>query len=275
MPAISLSYLRLRAARLAERFDDPAAFLADLMDLLESCQDRTRRKLQTIARSALPTFRAPAPVLRQILIPLAPLAEEQPLAMLALTDALWQAGYLETRLLAATLVGYVPPENAMPLYSRLGEWLDQTREQEIQDAILNHAFSRLRREQPEVMLHLVEEWLGADSARVQIWGFQALALIVKAPGFEDLPRAFRLLRPALQKAGPATQVALADCLEALCSLSPVEAAAFLGEVVRDRPRSMMVRTLRRIQPRLPLAVQRMLSADLRVVYKAQNDALSS
>ncbi len=264
MPAISLSHLRVQAARLAEQFHEPRAFLTGLRELLEFYQDRTRRKTQAVVRTSLPAFHVPAPVLRQVLLPLIPLAERYPLDALALVDTLWQAGYLEMRLLAAALVGYVPTESAMPLYSRLGEWLEQTREPAIQEAILRDAFQRLRRERPDVMLHLAEEWLKASAPRVQGWGLQALTLLLQDSELEDLPRVFRLLRPALQAAGPATQLALATCLEALCRLSPVETVHFLREVLRDQPPPMMVRTLQRIQGRLPQAVREKLGVDIRV-----------
>lgn len=254
----------MQAARLAEKFHEPLVFLADLRELLEFYQDRTRRRTQAVVRTSLPAFHIPAPVLRQILLPLIPLTERYPLDALALVDALWQAGYLEMRLLAAALVGHVPSESAMPLYGRLGEWLEQAREQVIQDAILRDSFQRLRRERPEVMLRLAEEWLKASAPRVQSWGLQALTLLLQDSGFEDLPRAFRLLRPALRAAGPATQLALATCLDALGRISPVETTQFLREVLQDKPSPMMVRTLQRIQNRLPPAVREKIIADIRV-----------
>ena len=267
MPAIDLPRLKMQAARLAEKFSDPAAFIADLQALLESYQDRSRRAAQVVARTSLPSFRTPRPVLHQILIALTPQAIAHPWEATALVDALWQAGYLETRFLAAVLIGRVPPEDAMPLYGRLGEWLEESREKEIQQALLQDAFSRLRREQPEAMLALVGEWLSAASSKSQVWGLQALTALLQEPDFEDLPRAFRLLRPALRAAGPATQMALMDCLQVLCRLSPTETLYFLREVLMDRPPPMMVRTLQRILSALPAAVQDRLRAELRLLNK--------
>lgn len=267
MPAISLSRLRTQTAHLAEKFNDPEGFLSDLRSLLEFYQDRTRRQTQMVVRTSLPAYNTPGPVLRQILIALTPPAGERPLEAIAVVDALWQAAFLETRLLAAALVGCVPPESAMPLYGRLENWLEESREREIQQAILHDSLARLRREQPGVLLRLVEEWLKATSSRRQVWGMQALTPLLSEPGFEDLPRVFRILRPALQAAGPATQMALAECLRAMGQNSPVETGHFLHEVLMDNPRPMMVRTLQRILPALPPVLQERLRAELRIANK--------
>lgn len=269
MPAISLSRLRVQAARLAEKFDDPAGFVMDLRALLELYQDRTRRVTQMVVRTSLPAFNTPAPVLRQILITLTAPVGERPLEAIALVDALWQAGFLETRLLAAMLIGRVPPERAMPLYGRLEHWLEQSREKEIQQAILRDALSRLRRERPEAMLQLVEEWLKGRSSRRQVWGLQALAPLLEEAGFEDLPRVFRILRPAIMAAGPATQTALAECLKALGQVSPGETWHFLRELLLADPPPMMVRTLQRILPTLPPLLQEKMRGELRAARQGK------
>ncbi len=267
MPAISLSHLRTHTAYLVDQFGAPAKFVADLRALLEFYQDRTRRRTQMVVRTSLPAFNTPGPVLRQILIALTPPAEERPLEAIAVVDALWQAGFLETRVLAAMLVGRVPPESAMPLYGKLENWLEESREREIQRAILHDSLARVRREQPAVLLHLVEAWLESASFRRQVWGMQALTPLLDEPGFEDLPSVFRILRPAVQSAGPATQVALADCLEALGRISPGETFYFLRQILLEDPPPMMVRTLQRILPTLPPLLQEKLRTELRVAGK--------
>ncbi len=78
MPAIDLARLKTQAARLAEKFAEPEAFLRDLNELLDFYTNRTIRTTQVVQRLSAPTYHTPRPVLRQIESELAPLAENQP-----------------------------------------------------------------------------------------------------------------------------------------------------------------------------------------------------
>src|SRR5258706_14991928 len=110
IPAIDIARLKIQAAVLVEKFDQPAVFLKVLHEILDHYADRTMR-IGVVASpvSVLPAYRAPQAVLRQIEMELAPLAGAFPEQAMALTDALWKDGYLETRLLAAILLGRVHP----------------------------------------------------------------------------------------------------------------------------------------------------------------------
>src|SRR5512140_1050097 len=126
MPAIDLARLKTQAARLAEKFDQPEAFIAHLNELLDTYTNRTVRVTQLIQRYSIPTFNTPRPVLRQIENELAALARVQPVEAVALTKALWDAGTLESRLIAAHLLGSIPSTHAIPALSRLPDWLSRS-----------------------------------------------------------------------------------------------------------------------------------------------------
>lgn len=267
MPAIDLARLKLQAARLAENFGDPPAFLRALEEMLDFYTNRTLRAAQAVQRLSLPAYRTPRPIMRQIEAELAPLAESQPFPALALTYALWEAGYLEARLLAAHLLGSIPPASAMPAFGRLPDWLRLSTDREVRQALLTQSLRRVRTENPEAFLALIEDWLRSPLSGIQVWGLQAL-LPLLAEDFENLPAIFRILRPAIQAAGPATQIELQECLTALARLSTTETAYFLKEILAAAPPPMMVRTLRRILPGLPAELQSKLSNLLRQIPAA-------
>lgn len=262
MPAIDLARLKLQAARLAEHFGRPDEFLRAIEEILDFYTNRTLHAAQAAQRLSLPAYRTPRPVLRQIEAELAPLAEARPAEALALTYALWEAGYLESRLLAAHLLGSIPPASAMPAFGRLPDWLRISTDDEVRQALLTDALRRVRRENPDVFLTLLEDWLKSPLSGVQVWGLRALVPILEAE-FENLPAVFRILRPAVEAAGPATQVELQECLTALSRLSLTETAYFLSEILAKNPPPMMVRTLRRILPGLPADLQPKLREWLR------------
>jgi hypothetical protein len=263
MPAINLARLKTQAARLSEKFGQPEAFIHDLNELLDFYTNRTIRLTQIVQRLSLPTYHTPAPVLRQIQAELVSLADSRPIQAIALTDALWNAGSLEARLLAASLLGSLPLAQAIPTLSRLPDWLAQSTDKEIRTALLTDAFARLRRENPEALFILLEDWLKSPRYSLQIWGLRALISLLTDPHFENLPAVFRILTPAIQSAGPVTQLELQACLDALGQVSLTETLAFLHEIISDNPPPLMLRTLHRILAGLPPELQSGLREMLR------------
>jgi len=265
MPAINLARLKTQAARLSEKFNEPEAFVRDLNELLDFYTNRTIRGSQIAQRLSLSTYRTPPPVMRQIQAELLPLSGSHPTEALALTNALWKAGSLESRLLAAALLGSISPTQAIPALMRLPEWLAQSTDKEIRTALLTDAFARLRRENPEALFILLEDWLKSPRNSLQVWGLQALIPVLTDPHFENLPAVFRILKPALRSAGPVTQLELQSCLATLEQVSLTETRAFLFELIRDNPSPLMLRTIRRILGRLSSELQ----ANLREMLRAQ------
>jgi len=250
MPAINLARLKTQAARLSEKFIEPEAFLRDLDEILDLYTNRTIRATQIARRLALPTYRTPAPVLRQIQAELGPLVKAHPIEAVALVGALWKARSLEARLLAARLLGSIAPSQAIPALMHLPDWLAQSTDKQIRTALLTDAFARLRRENPETFFTLLEGWLGSSRNSFQVWGLQALIPMLTEPQFENLPAVFRILKPAIRSAGPVTQLELQACLATLGQVSQTETLAYLREIIGEDPAPLMLRTLNRILPAL-------------------------
>jgi len=263
MPAIDLSHLKTQAAQLIEYFGQPEAFVRHLHETLEFYTNRTIRPAQAAVRASLPSYRVPKPVMRQIASELESPAEHFPLQATALANALWEASYLETRLLACHLMGFIPPASAMPLFSLLPYWVQQSKDPAIQAALLTDALKRLRRENSQVLLLLIEDWLKSPDHRAQIWGLRALVPLLEEPGFENLPAVFRILRPAVETARPATQLELQACLAALERISLTETLHFLREVIAASKNREMLRILRRMLPTCSLELQAGLRETLR------------
>ena len=110
MPAIDLARLRRQAARLADFFFLPEEFLRHLHEMLEFYVNRSLRTVEDVAPgSVLSTYRTAPIIIRQIELQLSPLASQNPSAALQLADMLWDQGYLEMHMLAAFLLGRIPP----------------------------------------------------------------------------------------------------------------------------------------------------------------------
>jgi len=265
MPAIDLARLKTQAARLSDQYTQPDVFVRNLNELLDFYTNRTIRSSQLARRLSLPTYRTPKPVLRQIEREFEPLAESHAVEAIALVNAMWKSGSLETRLLAASLLGMIPPALAMPALTRLPERLRESSDEIVRKALLTESLARLRRENPEALFALLEEWLKSPRSALQVWGLQALIPLLNQTEFENLPAVFRILRPALELAGPATQLELQACLAALARVSLTETLYFLREILEANPPAMLLRTLRRMLPALPPELQSGLKGMVRSV----------
>jgi hypothetical protein len=263
MPAIDLARLKTQAARLAEKFTDPDAFLHNLNEVLDYYTNRTIRTTQVVQRYAAPTYHTPRPVLRQIESELVILAEKDPGRAIELVKVLWKADSLESRLLAAYLLGCIPSDQALPTLALLPEWLNRSTDKAIRTALLTDALARLRREEPQIFFHILEGWLGSPHPSIQIWGLQALIPLLQDSQFENLPAVFRILRPTVQTLVPATQLDFQVCLSALERHSLNETVAFLREIIRANPKPMTLRIIHRILPGLSQELQEAIRETLR------------
>ena len=262
MPAIDLSRLKKQTAILADLFDKPADFLREHRDILDYYVNRTLRTQTVAPSSVLPTYRTPTVVLRHIENELGPVAEQKPVLALELADALWDEGWLETRLLAAYLLGRIPPQEER-LLARLTAWTQAVRDPSVRAALLTTSLTRLRKETPDLFLILVKEWL--HPARQRMWsnGIQALVPLISSPDFDNLPPIFEIIEPIL-KAAPATlQFDLQELIIVLFEASPDETTYFLQEILKSTKSPLPSTALRRMSPELPQELQLSLREILR------------
>jgi hypothetical protein len=262
MPAIDIARLKLQAASLVEKFDQPAAFLHDLHEILDLYADRTLRASVAAPASVLRSYRAPQSVLKQIEMELAPLTATFPEQSMALTDALWKDAHLETRLLAATLLGRIDPRAPL-LVERISAWANGVRDKKVRAALLNTSLNRLRRESPDKFLLLVREWLAGDNPKMWANGIEALIPLLDDPSFENLPLVFDIVRPVIASAPASLQNELADLVNALHRSSAVETIFFLKQIIAASHNPQALTTIRRILPALNKSLQPQVQKALR------------
>lgn len=254
MPAIDIARLKTQAAVLVEKFDQPAVFIVELEKILDLYADRTLRTTIAAPASVLPAYRAPQAVLRQIEMELNPLAASFPEQTLALTAALWQAGYIETRLLAAALLGKTHPETP-GLVERINNWVGHSRDKRVRTALLNLSLIRLRRENPNHFLELINTWL--NPAKPKLWEYAIYALIplLEDPAYDNLPPIYSLLTPIIQNAPSSLQNELVEMISALYRASPIETTYFLRQSIAGSTSPQTAIVIRRMIPALPAPLQ--------------------
>ena len=256
MPAIDLARLRKQANRLADFFFLPEEFMKHLSEMLEFYVNHTLRTVENVAPgSNLKTYRTPPAVITQIENEVRSVAEANPEFALELADKLWEDGALETRLLAAFLLGRIPPleERLLP---RLTAWSQQVRDPSVRSALLSSSLTRMRKETPAEFLSLVREYL--HPARMNSWsnGIQALLPMIADSSYDNLPPILDIVEPIIEKAPAALQNELTDLIIALYRASASETIFMLKHVLSTTDNPMTAVTLRRIVTSFPPALQR-------------------
>ena len=254
MPAIDLARLKKQTAQLADLFDQPPLFLRQHRDVLDFYVNHSLRSQGVAPSSVLPTYRTPIVVLRQIETELGQIAEKQPIQALELADALWDEGWLETRLLAAFLLGRIPPQEER-LLARLTAWTQAVRDPSVRAALLTTSLARLRKETPDLFLVLVKEWL--HPARQRMWsnGIQALMPLISSPDFDNLPPIFEIVEPMIRAAPATLQFDLQELIVLLYEASPDETTYFLQQILKSTKSPMLAVALRRMSSEFPAELQ--------------------
>ena len=263
MPAIDLARLRKQANRLADFFFLPDEFMKHLREMLEFYVNHTLRTKENVAPgSNLKTYRTPPAVLTQIENELRAVAEANPEFALDLADILWDEGALETRLLAAFLLGRIPPQEER-LLPRLTAWTQQIRDPDVRSALLSTSLTRMRKETPEQFLNLIREYL--HPARMRTWsnGIQALLPMIADATNENLPTIFDMVEPIIEEAPSTLQNDLTDLIVALYRASSNETTFLLKHILTNTQNPMTVVTMRRIATSFPPPLQKELRDLLR------------
>ena len=251
MPAIDLNRLRKQTSRLADFFFVPDEFIRHLHETLDFYVDRSKRKQPAIAPSAnLPTYHTSNVILKQIEKEIQRPAEGYPDATLVLADRLWDEGFLETRLLAAFLLGRIPPQEER-LLARLTAWTGQTYDLNLRANLLDHALARVRKETPDQFIELISEWLQPERTRLWSNGLQAAISAVSDPSFQNLPPLLKVIEPVVEAAPAKLQNEIEEFVLSLYKASPTETIYFLRRVLTNSHDPMTAITFRRIASSFP------------------------
>ena len=265
MPAIDLTKLKHQCAELVILYDQPEIFWHQYKEILDFYTNRTLRASQIIHKSNLPTYNTPRPVILQIEKSLEKLGELYPEAAVNLAKTLWNTSFYEARFLSAFILGTIPLASSISLLTSLPEKLYETKDRSIKNALLTSALARLRSEDPHTLMLLIKEWLNAPGPKTQTWGLNALLPLVHELGFDDLPQAFEILRPAIKNVTPATLTDVQACIDSIYLISPVETIHYLTDIIQDIKEDQVLRVFVRIIRALPINAQKELNAVIKNV----------
>lgn len=231
MPAVDPARLQREIEALTEVATDSTVLARRTLDLLEFYAEQPRRVASSEAAIPHKAFGVPHPVIRGLGAALQARLRDSPEAAVAAASTLWEAGYRETQLLAASVLGVVKGKDA-------AVWA-AARAETCKDGVCLMELARTglagwRAAEPQTCLAQISAWLRSGSERVRTLGASSLAALVDDAAFEDVPAVFRLLA-SLPLAGHGVfRGALEQTVGALARRSPPEAARFLLDALRLR-----------------------------------------
>lgn len=230
MPAIQLDRLKLQAAQLAQKSSDPRAFVRGLHDLLEIYAEHTYKPGQAgEPQPLLTSFHVPPPVLREVKKGIADFAELNPEAVLRLCDALWAEPVLEFRQLSASLLSLISPHPPEPVLERVHAWSSPGCEERLVDVMIAESLKRIRLEQPQVYIDLINNWSSSKNLWWQYLSLKGLQPLLKDQRFENLPLIYRMITTPVREAPSLLRSELLAILRLLAQRSPKETGTFLHQ----------------------------------------------
>jgi hypothetical protein len=265
MPAVQLVRLKKQLEDLTALFAQPEAFVVRLRSIFEQYGDLTYHAGQaTKPASLLLAYRAPAMLMKQLEVNLAPLCGSFPQEALAIIDQLWQDDFLEPRQLACFLLGQTALAPLQAVLNRLESWPKNTTDSQLIDALFSSGSQRLRREAPDRWLDVLRDWMGTSDLPMHKYALIALLPFILDREFENLPVVYNLITPALQQDSDNLQSELQKVLTSLARRSPVETGYFLRQILATNNEPTLQRLIRRCLPSFPLEIQIRLKGALQV-----------
>ncbi|MEA2008008.1 MAG: DNA alkylation repair protein [Chloroflexota bacterium] len=264
MPAINPAHLKTHCAEIGHYFTDPQQFIAKLHGLLNFYADRIRRPGEAGTPPPLiPAYHVPAPVLRYLEREITPRVTQYPQAALSLTDALWSEEWLETRLLAAAILGRVPPISPNPILERVQKWGAGCKESLLQKALFTQGISQIREHYQEEFLRVINNLLENPEKDAQREGLYALIPLLEDANFQNLPVVYRMLSNLLKNEETGSQSEIVAVVRALAKRSEQETVFFLQEKLLTAAEPRITRVVRLSLPFFSEKYQKRLKGKLR------------
>jgi hypothetical protein len=244
MPVINPARLAKQMEDLFSQINDPVAFRRQCLDLLEFYADRTRRPgVSKGMEDTGKVFNVQPPILRALSSGLSGRLQGNPSLSGQIAAELWAAGYRETRLLAASIVGWQDRAEVAELAE---QWVTDCEDRQALSELASSGIAGWRKADMSGFLERVSLWLDQRSRRLRHFALMALKAAVEDSSFEDLPTVFRILAGVVDKVRGESRQSLFELVRAMARRSPPETARFLlDELAHDsvKARHMIRSTL--------------------------------
>jgi hypothetical protein len=247
MTAINPARLRIQSVELSEKYSAPEAFVRELHDILDFYAVRVRKNKIT-QTPLLQSHQVALPVLRAIEAELKDPLNTQPSRGILLIDALWEEEWVETRTLAVSLLGELPPINPDSIFKRIKSWLSDSKSETIRILLPTRGLSRLAEENPALVLDFFQEMLSSPSKNNCQAVLFGIIPFVEGQDFENLPILYKFLDWILLVDEQGLIKEILEVLKILIQRSEQESLYFLEKQLSTASKPRILRVIRQILP---------------------------
>lgn len=266
MPAINPAKLKIETAKLIDSVDSPKEFVRKFHNLLDLYSDRTRRSGQSGEPPPLiQAYKTPVQVIKQIERSLIRISDPNIEELLKIADTLWAENWLESHLLAISILGQIPPYPPDRIIIRVNNWALSAKEDLILKKLLAISVSQLAEVDIHIFIRLIEEWLSSNDSRSHHVGLLSIPELLLIPNFDNLPKVFNLITPHVWKSSSDLQPDKLEAITALAHRAPNETAYFLRQQLIASKGSEIAQLIRRSLSAFPNEIQDDLRETLREV----------
>jgi hypothetical protein len=240
--------LRMEADQLALSVGRPEDLVASLANLLAFYADRTRRSSASVrAADALPSYRAPRPVLQAIVRALnLRLADEPDDIRQQLITCLWQAEHLEPRLVAIDLLAGLPWQLAVSGSEQMAE---ATNDRILHTTLAKRGLAGWVRLPLTKSLEPTQRWLASSNLAFQRLALCLLQQQASQVAHTELAALFDVLAGRAAQLPGESGRAVRQLLHVLSQRNQAETARFLlDELRRNNRRAPYRRLVRDLMP---------------------------
>lgn len=246
MPAVDLVRLRSQINELVGLINEPKSFLYKYHDFLELYTSWTHKYGQeTPSKPMTKSYKVPQQIIKEIENKLVDQIKTSPQITLDLADELWQDEILESKYLAAFILGQTKLDYSDQIKKRILSWAEPGLDNAALEILFQKATLTLEKERPEEWQELVLGFLNDYDPKMQILGLRAIANVIDNPQFNNIPSLFKIIRPFLQDPRDPVQSTLNKVIKALAIRTPIETAYLLKQVLADYPNQAVSQNIRR------------------------------
>lgn len=227
MPTIDLSRLKQEAAEISEYFSQPEAYLRAVERLLQTYSVPVHRQGRVKGmRPVLPSYEVPPPLMKHLQLEMTLQAEDSPDQALRVADGLWAKRNIETRQLAARLLGAIDG-HVDEITRRLEAWALENYEPLLAPELAHEGTRQLAAKYPDDLVTFAGSLLVQKELRLQALAIGALSSLLSDTRYANLPAIFELLAAPTAEASRGLRPDLAALLAQMAERSPQETEFFL------------------------------------------------
>ncbi len=257
MSGVELAKFNQQLDRLAEHMAQPERFVHEFRDILEFYSDRTYRAGEKIKITLrMPSYHLPRIVmqnLQQFLENKIPASDPENAVRIA--DLLWKEPTIESKSLAAQVLGFVHATYPTTVIQIIEDWIREPIEAGLLKELMNKGTQTLRKEFEVAWLEEISTLLISTSNRQKITGLLAVLPLVQDDAFDNLPKLYEMLYPVVSTPSSSVLPELMDILNALIIRSPTETVSYLAQLINDTHHPNLLRAVRNILPEMDITGQ--------------------